>query len=157
MEAQGAESSGCETTNACWWKAVPLPIMSEIRGAPLKWKLFVVRSYVERLGATDGFVACTDLILGDRASVTHSATCTQRMQEWLEKDEVGRVRLEMKPRSVLKSDFDRQRQAKGPCHRQKCAMSQYKSKLNPSSEQQTQPSRTLIHEWKEMKKLLMTM
>ena len=31
-----------------------------------------------------------------------------------------------------------------PCHQQKLAMSQYKLKLNPGNEQQTQPSWTLI-------------
>ena len=70
-----------------------LPIIPEICGEPLKRKLYVLRGDVERLGATDGCVACINLTLGNRPSVTHRATCTRRWQELLEKGEMGRVRL----------------------------------------------------------------
>ena len=46
---------------------------------------------------------------------------------------------------------------KRACDKCTVAMSQYKLKLNPGNEQQTPPSWTLIHEWKDMRKLLMTM
>ena len=77
-------------------EAIPLPNIPEIRGDSLKRKLCVLRGDVERLGAADGCVARTYLIFGNRASVTHSATCTRRMQDLLDKEEVGRVRLELR-------------------------------------------------------------
>ena len=66
------------------------------RNELLKRKLSVLGGDVERLGATDGCVACTKRILCNRATVTHSATCTRRMQELMEKEDVGRVRFEMR-------------------------------------------------------------
>ena len=53
-------------------QTVRLPFIAEIRGEPLKRKLYGLRDDVERLGATDGCVACTNLVF--RASVTDSAT-----------------------------------------------------------------------------------
>ena len=53
------------------------------------------------------------------------------------------------------SDSGRELQVK-PRRRQKCAMGQCKLKLKQENEQQTQPSRTLIHEWTALQELLMT-
>ena len=55
------------------------PIIPEIRADALKRMLYVARGDVERLEATDGCVACTNLILGKRASPVHSA-CTQQIK-----------------------------------------------------------------------------
>ena len=82
MAGQGAESTGCETTHVFF--SIFLPNIPEIRGEPLKLKLYGLRGDVERLGAIDTCVACANLILGNRASVTHSAMRTRRMQELLE-------------------------------------------------------------------------
>ena len=51
---------------------------------------------VESFGTTDGCVSRVHLMHDDRGSVNHSATCKRRAQELLEKDEVGRVNLELK-------------------------------------------------------------
>ena len=99
-----------------FFDSILLPNIPEIRGEPLKLKLYGLRGDVERLGATDACVACANLILGNRASVTHSAMRTRRMQELLEKDEVGGVRLEMvaeqPPAGVRLSDESEERDQK---------------------------------------------
>ena len=57
---------------------------------PVKRKLYVLRSDVERLGVTDGHVARANLIQGHRASVTHSGTFATNARI-VGKDEVGCV------------------------------------------------------------------
>ena len=56
-------------------ETVRLPIIPENHGEPLQRKLYVLRGDVERPGTTDKCLACTNIILGNRATVTHSATC----------------------------------------------------------------------------------
>ena len=81
-QLKGPRKSGCETTHACRWRVHTSSDHSRNPWRyPLRRKLYVLRGDVERLGATDGCVAVTHLILGSRASVTHSARCTRRMQE----------------------------------------------------------------------------
>ena len=96
MATRGAESSGCETTHACRW--IGCTSSDHSRNPWRTDQTEVVR--VER--------RCRETRahrLGNRASVTHSAMCTRRMQELLETDEVSRVRLELgrlrQPEKVL--------------------------------------------------------
>ena len=89
MAPQGAKSSGCKTPTPAGGEAVILPIIPETGGEPLKRELYVLRGDVKRLGATDGCTACTNLILGNRATVTHDECKICK-----EKDGVRRVRLE---------------------------------------------------------------
>ena len=56
-------------------EVVPLPMDPEIRGELFKQNFYVLRGDVVRLGATDGCVACANLILGNRVDATNSTTC----------------------------------------------------------------------------------
>ena len=75
-------------------KAVLLPSIPRTRGQQLKRMLYVLRGDVERLGATDGRVPCSSWATQLRSLIRQRAR--DECKSCWRKNEVGRVRLEMR-------------------------------------------------------------
>ena len=150
-------------------EAAPLAIIPEARGKPFKRTLYVLRGDVEKLGASDGCVACTNPILGNMATETLQSTSTRRMQELVEKDAGGRVKLEMgrlrqpdevvaeQPPAGVRAAGESQETSRCSAPSTEVRHESMKVEVGSEYEPQTPPPMTLIHEWTDMKDLLMMM
>ena len=95
MAPQGAKSSGCETTHLLVERPNLFQSCQKFV-ANLSNGSCVCFLWMLRDSGPLTTVGCTRFILGDRASVTHSPTCTRPTRELLEKDEVCRVELDLR-------------------------------------------------------------